>query len=758
MLIKLFPWKFVLQKLARSQGFVDPIRLLSKFNQFAQPSEIVAPLELIRAGVALHARGLINSQVIQHNLDWIWPYWVERQFDPLDSSFIPRAFSITHINLTHRNWTAVGLPGCAETPLIDPRGLLMPFYDSWSLDVWLITDSGESLIPSRMKETKQWVEINHAFSLNTECNENGMRVKTKVQAITVNDEHICRLTASCQSNSSGWMVIALRPYNPEGISFIDSIVLLPEKRGWKINKKALVYFDTNPDLILFSDYQHGDVYNTFRSKKRETKSSIHCNVGMATALAGYNLQSASKREVDIDIPLHITKESKKHFHCSSQESWEKILNSTSKLELPYRRFRELYQRAIETVIIHTPNIAYAGPFTYKRFWIRDTAFILQCLLDIGLTKRAQCLIEHLFCYQKHDGYYVSQEGEWDSNGQALWAQNLYCQKTLKMPPRSWKDSIVKAAQWIVNKRIKNNHPKPHSGLLPSGFSAEHLGPNDYYYWDNFWSVSGLLSASEMLTQLGDNSLADQYKKEAKDLLNAIEKSLQITLQNSKNKILPSSPYRRPDSSSVGSLVSSYPLQIWEAQDPRIASTTNFLFENHLINGGLYHDVSHSGINPYLTLHIAQAFLRASDIRYFKLVNAIADLASPTGQWPEAIHPQIGTGCMGDGQHVWAAAEWIVMIKNLFVREEIYDRKLILCSGLHPEMLPDGAMLQFGPTYTSYGPIEISVVVDKNNYHVGYDADWKKEPPYIEIAFPNRRKLTGSSNKSDYLIPTKDVSP
>ena len=138
MWLKWFPWKFMLKRVALAKGFVDPIMLLARFNRFAQPSEVWAPVELMRAGAVLHARGLINSQVIQHNLDWVWPYWVERQFDPLDLSFIPRAFSLTHINLTHRNWTAVGIPGFSELPLVDPRGLVMPFFDSWSIDSWVI--------------------------------------------------------------------------------------------------------------------------------------------------------------------------------------------------------------------------------------------------------------------------------------------------------------------------------------------------------------------------------------------------------------------------------------------------------------------------------------------------------------------------------------------------------------------------------------------------------------------------------------------
>ena len=90
---------------------------------------------------------------------------------------------------------------------------------------------------------------------------------------------------------------------------------------------------------------------------------------------------------------------------------------------------------------------------------------------------------------------------------------------------------------------------------------------------------------------------------------------------------------------------------------------------------------HSGMNVYLTLAVAQGLLRAGDTGYRKLLFRAADLASPTGQWPEAIHPQTGGGCMGDGQHGWAAAEWVMMLRNLFVREE--GRDLLIGTGLLP---------------------------------------------------------------------------
>src|SRR5437868_13917440 len=155
MWLKWLPWRYLLSRLARSRGFIDPVALLARLHRFAQPSEVAEPIELLRAGVLFHARGLINTRTIQHNLDWVWPYWIERQFDPLDVSFVPRAFSITHVNLTHRNWTAIGSPGFSELPIVDPRGLVTPHYDGWSVDTWIIREDGKNLLPSRTKEAVQ---------------------------------------------------------------------------------------------------------------------------------------------------------------------------------------------------------------------------------------------------------------------------------------------------------------------------------------------------------------------------------------------------------------------------------------------------------------------------------------------------------------------------------------------------------------------------------------------------------------------------
>jgi hypothetical protein len=188
-----------------------------------------------------------------------------------------------------------------------------------------------------------------------------------------------------------------------------------------------------------------------------------------------------------------------------------------------------------------------------------------------------------------------------------------------------------------------------------------------------------------------------------------------------------------DSGAVGSLVADYPLQITAADDPGIQKTVDFLMESCLHEEVFFQDMFLSGMNPFLTLCVARTLLRAGDLRYRGLVKKVGALASPTGQWPEAIHPFSGGGCMGDGQHGWAAAEWVQVIRNLFVREE--NGKLVLGSGLFPEWIQASEDLFFGPTPTPYGDVTLRILKHRQRVLVEGQAAWRNQFPEMEIRIP-----------------------
>ncbi|HEX2613339.1 MAG TPA: hypothetical protein VHO02_07085 [Fibrobacteria bacterium] len=740
MWLKWLPWKYMVRYVARRKGFIDPIALLARLDSFAQPAATRAPVELLRAGAVLHARGFINNNVIQHNLDWVWPLWVRRQFDPRHPAFIPRAFSMTHINLTQRNWTAVGYPGCAETPIVDARGLLMPFFDSWSLDAWFVGDDGRTLVPSRAEGVTQRLETAGNLRVVTEAAAEGMRLRMAVEAIVVDGEPVCRMDIRAESDAGGWLALALRPYNPEGISFVNDLSLLAGATGWEINKEHAVRFSHPPHEHLMSHYHDGDVFTALRAGNFNLRPHVTCEVGMATGAALYRVPPGGVAQAFATVPLvRDTKTPPVTF--TAREKWDAALVGTVPLSGGEGRFRFLYDAAVRTVVLLSPEAIYAGPYTYKRFWYRDAAIIVHALMCAGHRAPSERALDYCVRGQTHAGYFKSQEGEWDSNGQVLWAMGRYCRLFNATPKPAWVVAIRKAVRWIRRKRVVDRDApgRRHDGLLPAGFSAEHLGPNDFYYWDDFWSIAGLRLAAEMLEKVGgseNEAAAEEALSEAESLSRAVDNSLALTAAKLGTSAMPASPYRRLDSGAVGSVAAAFPLQLWPRDDERTTATLDYLRRECLILGAFYHDISHSGINPYLSLHIAQGLLREGRSAGRDIMKAVAALASPTGQWPEAIHPQLGTGCMGDGQHAWAAGEWIMMVRNCFFFEEEYEDVLVVGAGLSESWCIDGEA-SFGPAPTRFGPVTASLTCRGDQLELSWSGEWFGEAPRVEVRFPSQ---------------------
>jgi hypothetical protein len=748
-MLRFLPWKFIVQRAARAYGFADPALWLARIRSFAQPSDVQEPLELLRAGVLFHARGIVNAKAIQHNLDWVWPYWVERQFDPEDISFIPRAFSLSHINLTHRNWTAVGLPDLPIYPIVDPRGLVTPLYDGWSIDCWLIGRDGEMLLPSRLHDdaVEQRLIVDPHQAVATSSRRGRMAIEQSAVVKAHHGQPVLELSVRAKCTDGGSLVVALRPYNPEGVQFIDDIESLEGRDGWFVNSQTEVLLDRPADAMLASDYAGGDVFarlnvgsisdaeNTLNSKPPSASetppTSIRCKVGMATAAAVYRFDG-SENELTVRVPLgNELKSMGEHERFYAVSTWPEVRSQTAELRLPDERIQSLYDAAVQTLVLLSAGEIVPGPYTYRRFWFRDACLMMNALLSIGLTDRCRHVIEGFPTRQLRSGYFRSQEGEWDSNGQVLWIIDRYEQLTGKSL-KSLRDAVLAAVRWIDAKRVKAPATL-HDGLLPPGFSAEHLGPNDHYYWDDYWAEGGLRAARRILRRAGRNSDADHASMLADELRRAIEQSIaNIPVARSLGGIT-ASPYRRMDAGAIGSLVADYPLQLYPAGERRIMATAEAILSHYFHKGGFFQDIIHSGINAYLTLDVAQTLLRAGDARYRKLMETVAHLASPTGQWPEAIHPQTLGGCMGDGQHGWAAAEWVMMIRNCFVRED--GDRLIIGSGLFAEWFDTDDDLVFGPTLTPWGPVTIRVAQPRSLPTLSIDVSWQGEAPRIEVMIP-----------------------
>jgi hypothetical protein len=114
--------------------------------------------------------------------------------------------------------------------------------------------------------------------------------------------------------------------------------------------------------------------------------------------------------------------------------------------------------------------------------------MLNALDKLGYSELTLPVINSFKNFQNRKGYFRSQQGEWDSNGQVLWCIYRHAIITTNYKLfESFFNSLLKGVHWIDKSRLHNKKfaGKPYYGLLPAGISAEHLGLVDYYYWDNF---------------------------------------------------------------------------------------------------------------------------------------------------------------------------------------------------------------------------------------------------------------------------------
>ena len=126
----------------------DIVRYLSTFQRLGETVEVEVPGELLPVGARTVFRAVRTRAAAQLGMDWVWPWWLERQLDPQSPAFVPRGHLPLLTNVTGRAWTMVGNPRSSRKAIVDPRGLVTPWYDGWSLDWWVESEDGWHL-PSR---------------------------------------------------------------------------------------------------------------------------------------------------------------------------------------------------------------------------------------------------------------------------------------------------------------------------------------------------------------------------------------------------------------------------------------------------------------------------------------------------------------------------------------------------------------------------------------------------------------------------------
>jgi hypothetical protein len=411
----------------------------------------------------------------------------------------------------------------------------------------------------------------------------------------------------------------------------------------------------------------------------------------------------------------------------------------------------------DLLILADDGEIHPGPTIYDSFWIRDSSVeAIACALagDTGLAG-SQLGRHHLEVFQTgtnwigparaygfFGGQHEQDNYEWDANGEALWAFGKF--DRIQGPPAAFGAKVywpyvLQGARWIRDNRAPD-------GIMLSGWSAEHLGDkNQPHYWDDLWSLAGLYEAARIAERIGAAEVAELWA--AFDSLKAATAaSIRWVLTQQRNEgqwetYVPSGPGgdRGLFSTIIGAAAYFHPTRLYYGA--KLGDDIDLAFRltletiwSHFVEGGFRHDKSWQAYGPYLTLQLAHAFLLLGDLdrmdqllgwaignaafaRVSRFDGAMEQWQVTTGTWNEQHAYTVADNFtampfhvwyMGDMPHGWAAAEFMLLLREILFFEagEDDNRQLYIAPGVLPRWLNGngGHSVTVTNAATTYGTV------------------------------------------------------
>ena len=399
-------------------------------------------------------------------------------------------------------------------------------------------------------------------------------------------------------------------------------------------------------------------------------------------------------------------------------SWKRTL--PARITCPDPRVVRAYECSAHHVLAAMEcGLPRIGVLNYPIFWIRDCVIVLRALDLIGRHDLARVGCDYLAPMIFGGGF----GAEADNPGEGIWALANHAQIT---SDDSWlRDiypDILRRVDWIAR---MIDATAPISWVTENRTPAHMLSPDDMIvcrannqgtidgrmdlhlpaFFVNCWAICGLRRAAWAAARLGDTERASSIGARADELERNVARVLLPRYGNERDPI-----------------VTPHPTNALMQHTDDVRAHFSTWARDHMLGDGSYRPW------PYFQVaHVHNAFLLGPpDLAWTALEPLIAE---PPGN---ALHifqegfdherlpykngdalrgwlsPE--RGGMGNMPHNWASGEMLLLMRDMFVREQDYDY-LVLGEGVHPDWLQPGMAFGVSDMPTNLGPVSYHVETD-----------------------------------------------
>ena len=437
------------------------------------------------------------------------------------------------------------------------------------------------------------------------------------------------------------------------------------------------------------------------------------------------------------------------------EFWKELLKRGAVMGVPEEKpSLTYYASIIYNFIGRDGTVIKPGEGFYDNFYLRDGAFQTHALDLAGFHSEAKESLVHFLKYQRPDGQFISQQGELDGNGQALWA--LYAHYALT-GDAIWLNNVypaaTKAVSWLQRSRQqKVPFDSPYFGILYASIAdGENLmqTPKHIVGYD-FWNLRGVECVARMAQALEKKNEANEYRQ----LFQTYRESIENALKKAGADWFP--PTYEGVGTSWGNLTMLHPTRLFDPQDERVTKTLDRVRAGFVEGTIRWGEEEKKVIHPYMSTYVtnSEVIRGEQDKAIDHFYHFLAHTTSTHG-FPEGVYYETRTAWSDTVPHIWAAAQYMILLRNMLLRED--GDTLHLLSAVPTAWLRPGKKIVLLRAPTAFGEVDLALNCVEGGCEVVFSHPKRTKPKQVILHVPPGVTVKRANRAEDKEIPVKDNS-
>ncbi|MGH9600527.1 MAG: hypothetical protein ACRD27_11735 [Terracidiphilus sp.] len=416
----------------------------------------------------------------------------------------------------------------------------------------------------------------------------------------------------------------------------------------------------------------------------------------------------------------------------TERVWENRLNGGIQISLPEKEVTDAFKANLIYDMMARDHVGdnyiqTVNKLQYHAFWLRDGSHIMNAYDVAGFPNLVRESLPFFLESQQPDGLFISQNGQYDGWGQALWTFGRYYQFSHDQAfARSIFPAVLRAVHWL--EQARENDPLH---IMPAGNPHDdEFHVSAHVTGHNLWALAGLKGAIVLAQAAGTKDEVQEFQHDYDDYHQVLFRLLDSTGAKNGDYIPPGIDVA--GGQDWGNMNVVYPEMLLPANDPLITGTLQHVRKEYaeglMTYAGRLHDyIGFKNTETELILEQQPQVIQ-------DLYAVLAHTSSTRAGWEVGPLPWTTRDFGRDlAPHGWFAADYVALLRNMLLREQGGD--LHLLSALSPDWTQPGDTIEVSNAPTEFGKMGMECRFSHSGMSMTLQTRFNRPPARIVVHLP-----------------------